>query len=220
MSVIVSNSTLRTMYKKQYELQLYMEEKRGLKHPPEYDADYIEHEHVLAAIYFAACVNIEWHELEDVYRQYLTMQAEGVDSESLSIVRVKALEELIDVWHFVLSVFIFLGLKEDQVGKLQFFHLGDLNSLAEYAGETAVAISTVIADAPYKTWKDQDNTRQLDEEYKKELFIQFAVCFNSILDFAENCLDSSYDEFVKVYLIKNALNFKRQEDKSLGYIRD
>lgn len=218
----VTSSTIKTMYNKQYQLQEYMVIKRGLEQPPARDAEFITHSHVLTAIYFASCVNIEWMELEEVYKQYLRLQdVEPGDEDALRVLRIKALEELIDVFHFILSVFIFLGLKEDQISSaIQHFSLGGLSSLAEYAGETAIAISEVLARAPYKTWKDQDHIKELTSEYKSFLVSKFAVCFNNVLDFAEFGLDSDYDEFVKVYLIKNALNFKRQEDKELGYIQE
>lgn len=212
--------TLKLMYNKQYELQKYMVVKRGLQEPPATNASFITHEHVLAAIYFASCVNIEWMELDEAYRHYVEMQAFSTDSEALTLLRVKALEELIDVWHFLLSVFIFLGLKEHHVERLQHFSLGGISSLSEYAGETAIAISTVLASAPYKTWKDQDNTKVITKDYEELLFSKMSVCFNNILDFAECCLDSDYEEFVKVYLAKNDLNFRRQEDRELGYIQE
>ena len=227
MSILINDNTIKTMYDKQYQLQHYMVEKRNLQEPPAQDSNYITHEHVLAAIYFASCINIEWMELEEVYREYVNIQSnisnennEDYDPQLENILRIKALEELIDVFHFILSVFIFLGLKESQVLKIHHFSLGGISSLSEYAGETALAISSVLAEAPYKTWKDQDNTKEITPEYADLLFSKFVVCFNNVLDFAEYCLDSNYDEFVKVYLIKNALNFKRQEDKNLGYIQE
>lgn len=213
----ISPELLETMYMKQYELQCYMNKKRGLTYPPVIDAEYITHEHVLAAIYFSSCVNIEWLELQDAYQDYL----KAMDLYSLDVpeARAKALEELIDVLHFVLSVFIFLGLKKEYVMKASHFKIGGVNSLAEYAGDTALAISAVLSNAPYKTWKDQDNRRELNSDYMKLLFSKFSICYNNILDFALYNLDASYTDVIESYLHKNALNFKRQEDKNLGYIQ-
>nr|DAD80524.1 MAG TPA: dUTPase [Siphoviridae sp. ctYh54] len=217
MDVEITPELLVKMYHKQYELQLYMKEKRGLTLPPAAESHSITHEHVLAAIYFSSCVNIEWMELYESYQAYLkAAELYALDADDL---RAEALEELVDVWHFVLSVFIFLGLKEHHVSKLSHFKIGGVNSLAEYAGDTALAISSVLAKAPYKTWKDQDNIKELDKDYETLLFTAFSKCYNNILDFALFALDSSYSEFVDAYLRKNALNFRRQEDESLGYIR-
>ena len=213
----ITPELLTKMYDKQYELQCYMKEKRGLTQPPDSSSNFITHEHVLAAIYFSSCVNIEWFELQEAYQDYLkAAELYALDANEL---RQKALEELVDVWHFLLSVFIFLGLKPENVAKLTHFRIGGLNSLAEYAGDTALAISSVLSEAPYKTWKDQDNKRVLDKEYQELLFAKFSICYNDVLDFALYSLDSSYEEFVDAYLRKNALNFQRQEDKNLGYIQ-
>lgn len=213
LDIEITPELLVTMHNKQYKLQCYMKEKRGLTMPPSPDSDCIDHEHVLAAIYFSSCVNIEWLELQEVYAKYL--KSEGSEKQEL---RCKALEELVDVWHFVLSVFIFLGLKEQYVSKLAHFRLGGVNSLAEFAGDTALAISSVLIQAPYKTWKDQANVKVLSKEYQDLLFTKISICYNNILDFALYSLDSSYEEFVDAYLRKNALNFRRQEDKDLGYL--
>lgn len=213
----ISPELLETMYMKQYSLQCYMKEKRNLTMPPAMDADCITHEHVLAAIYFSSCVNIEWLELQEAYQDYLhAAELYALDAPDL---KAKALEELIDVLHFVLSVFIFLGLKKEYVMKATHFKIGGVNSLAEYAGDTALAISSVISKAPYKTWKDQAHHKDLTKEYQEFLFAKFSICYNDILDFAIYSLDSTYEEVIDTYLRKNALNFRRQEDKNLGYIQ-
>lgn len=214
----ISPELLVEMFRKQYELQCFMHEKRGLCMPPAFNADYISHPHVLAAIYFSSCVNIEWLELEHAYEQYLEAHENG--SESEDELRKVALEELIDCMHFILSVFIFLGLKEEYVSKLKHYNLPVLEeSLQSYIGSTSLAISAVLSEAPYKTWKDQEEHKVLDRNYNELLFTKISVCYNNVLDFAIHNLDSSYSEFIETYLEKNALNFKRQEDKSLGYVK-
>ena len=207
---------LETMYKKQHALQCYMNEKRGLCMPPALDADYITHDHVLAAIYFSSCVNIEWMELREAYELYL--YAEQNQTLDVNTLKDKALEELVDAWHFILSVFIFLGLKIDYVKKLGHYAIFDEASLSEYVGSTAISISEALSCAPYKTWKDQSSVKQLDDSYQEMLFSKLAVCYNNVLDFALYNLDSNHKDFVSTYLRKNELNFKRQEDKSLGYL--
>lgn len=220
LDIEITPELLVKMYNKQYELQCYMKEKRGLTLPPDPSSDFITHEHVLAAIYFASCVNIEWMETDSAFSEYIhAIEFDTPFSDDPDEVRHKVLEELIDVWHFVLSVFIFLGLKSEQVAKLHHFRIGGMNSLAECAGDAALAISSVLSQAPYKTWKDQDSVRKLDKDYQELLFAKLSVCYNNILDFALYSLDSNYQEFVETYLRKNALNFRRQEDKSLGYIQ-
>lgn len=216
----ITPELLAQMYHKQHELQCYMHEKRQLTMPPAFDATCITHEHVLAAIYFSTCINIEWMELKTVYQEYLNYaECSYQDVPQAEKLRDEALEELIDVWHFLLSVFIFLGVNEAQVSKLHHFRLGGLGSIAEYVGGTSLAISNVLSLAPYKTWKDQNTIKTLNKEYQDILFQNLSVCYNNVLDFAIECLDSSYEEFVNVYLRKNDLNFRRQEDKSLGYIQ-
>lgn len=212
----ITPDLLETMYKKQHSLQCYMHEKRGLCMPPALDASYITHEHVLAAIYFSSCVNIEWLELQEAYEDYL--YAEQNQTLDVDILKAKALEELVDAWHFIMSVFVFLGLKIEYVVKLKHFNIFGEGSLAEYVGGTALSISSALSSAPYKTWKDQDSTRELDQEYQEMLFSKLAVCYNNVLDFAVCNLDSNHSDFVSTYLKKNELNFKRQEDKSLGYL--
>jgi hypothetical protein len=210
----ITPELLVTMYNKQYKLQCYMHEKRRLTIPPVLDADSIDHEHVLAAIYFFSCMNIEWAELQEVYNRYLDADSE----EDKDLLREEALLELIDVFHFALTVFIFLGLKEDLVSKLVHFKLGALNSFAETVGSSVSAISEILQILPYKTWKDAAHIQVIDSDYRKILLSKLGIVYNNILDFALYNLDSSYEEFIKAYLQKNALNFKRQEDKSLGYI--
>lgn len=216
LDIAITPELLSTMYNKQYELQCFMKEKRGLTQPPSSSDSYITHDHVLAAIYFSSCVNIEWTELQDVYSAYTKEKSK----DKADMLRDDALEELIDVWHFVLSVFIFLGVKEEYVKKLVHFRIGGVNSLAEYAGDTALAISSVLSVSPYKTWKDQAKHKILDDEHQEFLFKKLSICYNDILDFAVYDLNSNYEEFVDAYMRKNDLNFRRQEDKGLGYLGD
>lgn len=222
MDTEISSNILRDLYLKQFNLQQFMKEKRGLQAPPALDATEITHDHVLAAIYFSSCVNLEWMELNEAYGAYVD-QDQLLKSGSGSVdatesARKEALMELIDVFHFVLSVFIFLGLKIEYVGKLYHYRLGGFETLQECVGETALAISKVLSRTPYKTWKDQKNTRELSIEYEEFLFSQLSVVYNNLMDFAIEQLDSCYTEFVELYIEKNALNFQRQEDKTLGYI--
>ena len=193
-----------------------MHEKRGLWTPPEQDAKFITHDHVVAAIYFSSCINIEWLELDQAYSEYLS--ALGAFKPNAQELRQIALEELIDVLHFILSVFIFLGLREESVRMLNHLKIYTDSTLTEYAGDTMLAISALIAKAPYKNWKDQDNTKEIDKEWQHLLFCKLAICYNNVIDFALQNLSSSYQEIVDTYIRKNELNFKRQEDVSLGYV--
>lgn len=215
-NIDITSDLLATMYNKQYSLQCFMKEKRNLTAPPDKASMIINHKHVLAAIYFFSCVNIEWQEVLSSYSAYLDAESE----EQREVLRLNALEEVIDVWHFILSVFIFLGLKEENVKNLTHFQLGGLDSLSEYVGSTSIAISSVLAEVPYKTWKDQNSIKDLSESYQNLLFAKLSVCYNDVLDFSIYNLNSSHKEFVDTYMKKNELNFRRQEDKELGYIKE
>ena len=214
-NIDITPDLLATMYNKQYALQCFMKEKRNLTLPPDKTSSYITHQHVLAAIYFFSCVNIEWKEVSEAYAEYL----EAESPEQQEVLRLNALEEVIDTWHFILSVFIFLGIKEEKVRKLTHFQLGGLESLAEYVGSTSLAISSVLSDVPYKTWKDQHNLKELSDSYQDDLLGKLSVCYNDVLDFALYNLNATHAEFVNAYMKKNELNFRRQEDRKFGYIK-
>ena len=214
----LSPSVMHEMYLKQYNLQGFMHTKRGLQSPPALASEEISHAHSLAAIYFSSCVNLEWLELQVEYEKLLKLEAECTNSLEAQSVRRKCLDELVDVWHFSLAVLIFLGFKPEQAQKLYHFRLGALNSLAEHVGETSLAISKILEATPYKTWKNQEGIKHIDTEYADLLFEKASVVFNSVMDFALDCLGSSYEEFTDTYNAKNQRNFDRQVNPAHGYI--
>ena len=217
MDIGITPDLLSTMYNKQYELQLYMHERRGLQSPPERESRIVTHEHVLAAVYFVTCLNIEFSELYDAYKDYLN-SLDTEDSELITAKRAVALEECIDCVHFALTIFIHLGLKENYARKLYHFRMGSLDSFAESVGSSMISISEVLRILPYKTWKDADSIVELTQEYESFLFSRMSLVYNNLLDFAIFDLHASYEEFTDAYIKKNALNFRRQDDKALGYL--
>lgn len=214
----ITPDILEDIYTKQYRLQEFMHEKRNLEMPPALECNRVTHAQTLAAMYFSTCLNLEWAELLEAYESYAN--ASEVDLDKRETLRLHALEECIDVFHFSLGVFIFSGYKPENVRKLSHFRLYDMSpqTFAEFIGDTSLAVARVIAELPYKTWKNSQDYKEIDTEYQKLLENSMSLIYNNILDFIVTKLDSSYEEFIQAYNRKNSTNFSRQTDKSLGYI--
>ena len=195
---------LNYMLQMQRDLQVYIGNKRGNKHPLSEMTDQARADE---AIYFWGCATTEWYELIDSRDKYLFID----NSEKQ---KLEMQYELIDIWHFLMNVFLYTGIDSSEATLADVYNQDYIEDTIEHHwAELSYWVGNYINSLPYKHWKTY-------KEYKiddKEL----ANCFSNILTiFVHIAVELGIDKekFFDLYVSKNAENIERQNNESKNYI--
>jgi hypothetical protein len=202
---------LNDMLKRQYDLQVFMHEKRGTIKPPANFSE-VTQETTLDAIYYITCMNLEFNELLDAF-----------NDERISVTEAKY--ELIDVYHFLMNVFIFAGISSfDKCHSLEFLWTIGAKEEKEksdadivvlyYVGEINKILARLIDVLPYKKWKTYPADLKLNE---KSITVHALQSIVNIIELAKE-MGITKEEFYSLYVTKNQENYERQINALKGYL--
>lgn len=200
---------LSYMLQMQNSLQEFVGKKRGNKFPKSEMTDF---ERAKEAIYFWGAATTEWYELLDAQENYKKKLSESHCLAQITDAKREMQYEYIDIWHFLMNVFLYTGIDETEI-KLGDFEVDYLKSIEEYWAELSYWIGRYINALPYKHWKTYKDYHIDDTE--------LALCFeNAVAVFVKlgAVLDVDKCLFFDLYCSKNEENIKRQEEVSKGYV--
>lgn len=200
---------LSYMLQMQNSLQEFVGKKRGNKFPKSEMTDF---ERAKEAIYFWGAATTEWYELLDAQENYKKKLSESHCLAQIADAKREMQYEYIDIWHFLMNVFLYTGIDETEI-KLGDFEVDYLKSIEEYWAELSYWIGRYINALPYKHWKTY-------KDYHID-GAELALCFeNAVAVFVKlgAVLDVDKCLFFDLYCSKNEENIKRQEEVSKGYV--
>lgn len=201
---------LSYMLQMQNSLQEFVGKKRGNKFPQSEMTDF---ERAKEAIYFWGAATTEWYELIDAEDKYVEMLSMHGDDHILTTnAKLEMQYEFIDIWHFLMNIFLYTGIDSTDI-KMEDFNNDYTLPIDEEWANLSYWIGRYINALPYKHWKTYKDYKINNEE--------LAICFeNAIASFVKigAALDVDTKLFFNLYCSKNEENIKRQEEASKGYV--
>lgn len=200
---------LNYMLQMQNSLQEFVASKRGTKAPKSEMTDF---ERSQEAIYFWGCATTEWYELVDAIEIYRDKKVDNKNQNEINNAKHEMQFEYIDIWHFMMNVFLYTGIDETEI-VFSDFCSAQLKNIEEYWAELTYWIGRYINALPFKRWKTYKDYKISDEE--------LALCFENALAVFFNIghvLGIDKEQFFNLYCSKNEENIKRQEETAKGYV--
>lgn len=204
---------LSYMMRMQNDLQEFIGKKRGYKYP---SCEMTSHEASLEAIYFWGAATTEWFELLDAQDNYLIhLKTYGKDAIQTINAKLEMQYEFIDIWHFLMNVFLYTGIRDVSLLDLKNFgKASNAKTINEGWSELSYWVGRYINNTPFKKWKTYGEDAKIN-------YGSTSVCFEHIVELfvkIGSMLDIDNELFFDLYCSKNAENINRQEDAEKGYV--
>jgi len=185
-------NALGIMLKMQYELQKFYNEKRGSITP-----DYPNKERVKESLYHFNCFIAEIWEFDQ--RTYNIKNNEDL---------IELQFELIDAWHFLMNMILYLGYRENDFNNLDFYWNEDMKIIdyKKIIGEISIKWGQILDYLPYKYWKTYSDYDFDKEKVKIIIEIIMKYFFNICKQYK-----ITKEFFYKLYVAKNKENYDRQK---------
>lgn len=194
---------LDIMMEMQLALQAMYGQKRGTITPHTED----QFARIKEAIYHFTCFTVEYHEMTEKHNElhYIKGNEEG---------RLELEFEVIDMWHFLMNIFLYSGIKKFK-HNLEFYYGDGKDKQISYDQEEKEsrlwwesicrAYGQYIDQLPYKSWKTyKDPWINMDAlEYKAEMLLRNFFGFVRVFGISK-------EKFYSLYVAKNKENLDRQ----------
>jgi hypothetical protein len=188
------DNALNNMMKLQLNLQLMYGKKRNIITP-----EYLNELRISESIYYFSCFTAELWEFQERINSQIKNENE----------KKEALLELVDCWHFLMNIFLYIGIREfnEDLGFYWSYnnHIGYDPRFIAY--NIIMCWGKILDELPYKKWKTYDN---YDFNKKRVYKIAEDMLCNFVV-FCK-CYGMTKEMFFSYYICKNKENINRQKE--------
>jgi len=212
-SIPFNHDALNIMLGMQNDLQIMYGKKRKSTTPETKDAT----KRIRESIYHFSCFVTEYFEMWDTIKNAKVAIDKAEQKDKVELEKKYELEiqyEVIDMWHFLMNVFLYLGV--NKIEKYDMHDLYPLNTkitiayhepaIDAYWSKLCILYGEMLNNVPYKYWKTYKKIEvdtNMVEEFMKLIL---ALFFNLAL-----IIGIDKEKFYSLYVSKNKENFDRQK---------
>ena len=199
------------MLSKQSALQDFMEERRGYPSPTNKDTS--PHEKAVSSTYYWTCATTEFFELMEAIHPYMDKDLSSIPPEVMTEIQY----EYIDIWHFLMNVFLYAGIDQTNIAKLDEFYDAtefiDNDTVTKAStnicacfGVVSANVGQLINSLPFKVWKNYGPEDVLSKEDAEGSILWIMKAFVKLGKY----INIDHKLFYSLYVTKNQENYDRQ----------